>query len=180
MPIFLEIPLSQKIKKKSRQNNCNRQRSSCTTSRNAACLTDTISFDETNLPNALHTHHCQSLFSSSCCEYCKAYRWPGELESLCCCKGKVVLPPLPCPPNELIQLFDINRSGKSFVEHITEGESGLKRWSGHMMRIFGSIARRYVYSLKIYKQKSQWNLKLVKIRIKSENITIVKYCNSKQ
>ena len=48
-----------------------------------------------------------------------------------------------------------------------------------MMRIFGSTARRYVYSLKIYKQKSQWNLKLVKI-IKSENITIVKYCNSKQ
>ena len=64
--------------------------------------------------------------------------------------------------------------------YISEGESGLKRWSGHMMRIFGSIARRYVYSLKIYKQKSQWNPKLVKIRIKSENITIVKYCNSKQ
>ena len=42
--------------------------------------------------------------------------------------------------------------------------------------------RRYVYSLKIYKQKSQWNPKLVKIRINSENniITIVKYCNSKQ
>ena len=36
-----------------------------------------------------------------------------------------------------------------------------------MMHIFGSIARRYVYSLKIYKQKSQWNPKLVKIRINS-------------
>ena len=56
-----------------------------------------------------------------------------------------------------------------------EGESGLKRWSGHMMHIFGSIARRYVHSLKIYKHKSQWNPKLVKIRINSENnnITIV-------
>ena len=39
------------------------------------------------------------------CEFCKALKWPGETEGLCCEKGKVKIPLLPKPPEPLASLL---------------------------------------------------------------------------
>jgi hypothetical protein len=86
--------------------------------RRIGCISDTVNFNEKEIPESLLSHYCQNFYDSPCCHYCKAYRWPGERETLCCCKGKVSLDPLPQPPNEIVKLFDVNRFGNCFVEHI--------------------------------------------------------------
>ena len=82
------------------------------------CSSDPFSFEEASVPVSMQSHYCESLFNSPCCPHCKAYRWEGERESLCCCKGKVKLDPLQQPPSEMIALFNVNRSGSTFLEHI--------------------------------------------------------------
>ena len=79
------------------------------------CSNDTLS----SVPESRISHYCGSLFKSPCCAHCRAYRWAGERDSLCCCKGKVNLDPLPEPPSEMVVLFDVSRqSGSTLLEHI--------------------------------------------------------------
>ena len=82
------------------------------------CSIDTSSFEEAVVPKSMQSHNCESIFNSPCCPHCQAYLWVGERASLCCCKGKVSLDLLQQPPSELIALFDVNRLGNTFLEHI--------------------------------------------------------------
>lgn len=102
-------------RKRGQRGNITRQANS---TRSVGCSTDPFSFEEASVPESIQSHYCASLLKSPCCPHCQAYLWAGERESLCCCKGKVKLDPSCQPPSEMIALFDVNRSGSTFLEHI--------------------------------------------------------------
>ena len=81
-------------------------------------LSEPFFFQEASIPDSMQSHCCDSIFNSPCCLHCKAYRWAGEHKSFCCCNGKVQLDLLQQPPCEMIALFDVNRSGSTFLENI--------------------------------------------------------------
>jgi hypothetical protein len=70
----------------------------------AAAASDTTHFQEAHVPQALKLHNCGT-FQAQPCAHCNAYIWPNELHSICYQNGKVVLQPLPAPPEEIEQLF---------------------------------------------------------------------------
>lgn len=39
------------------------------------------------------------------CQYCQALKFRNEAAGMCCAAGKVVLPPLPAPPEPLLSLL---------------------------------------------------------------------------
>ena len=53
------------------------------------------------------------------CKWCKAKKWAGETEGLCCKKGKVNLPPFPDPPEPLFSLYNrTHPKHNEFFDHI--------------------------------------------------------------
>ena len=97
---------------------CERARQASST-HSIGCSIAPLSFEEESIPESLKSHYCGSLFKSPCCAHCQAYRWAGERNSLCCCKGKVNLDPLPEPPSEVVLLFNASsQSGSTLLEHI--------------------------------------------------------------
>ena len=97
---------------------CERARQASST-HSIGCSIAPLSFEEESIPESLKSHYCGSLFKSPCCAHCQAYCWAGERNSLCCCKGKVNLDPLPEPPSEVVLLFNASsQSGSTLLEHI--------------------------------------------------------------
>ena len=43
--------------------------------------------------------------STTVCEHCNAWKWPGETKKCCCLEGAVKLPPLRPAPSRLLQLY---------------------------------------------------------------------------
>lgn len=47
------------------------------------------------------------------CQYCQALKFRNEAAGMCCASGKVVLSPLPAPPEPLLSKNRINVTGNS-------------------------------------------------------------------
>ena len=52
------------------------------------------------------------------CHFCKALKWKGERAGLCCNNGKIVLPQIKRPPDQMCELLSGNsRDSKHFLEN---------------------------------------------------------------
>lgn len=55
------------------------------------------------------------------CQYCKAEKFPGESDGMCCAGGKVKLPALDPPPDPLRSLLtDMSPTSKHFLKRIQD------------------------------------------------------------
>jgi hypothetical protein len=56
---------------------------------------------------------------TSVCSFCHALKFPAEVPSMCCAKGKVKLSPVPCPPEPLASLMlGDTPDSKAFLNNI--------------------------------------------------------------
>ena len=72
-------------------------------------VVDVQQFDEgTYQPDDIR-HELTSLFTADhVCSHCKALRWREERIGFCCGNGQIMLPALPPPPNEIVNLYANN------------------------------------------------------------------------
>ena len=81
--------------------------------RNIGREVDVTDFLERNVPEQFLTEF-HAHFSPFVCPHCNAYLWEKENKNACCVGGKVRLPRLPPPPDELLPLYDVR--GSAFLK----------------------------------------------------------------
>lgn len=101
----------QAVRRRRREREARRTRQAATTNIARSAMT----FAESEFDG--HGHNAGN-FHDTTCTHCKAYHWPKESESTCCGKGKVVLEPVPPPPERMRPLYNIRLGNKYFIENI--------------------------------------------------------------
>jgi hypothetical protein len=68
--------------------------------------------------NQIYEIHDGGSIREAVCTFCKAYRFKSELDSFCCMRGKVVLEPVPPPPQQIVALYNSEtQRGRHFLDN---------------------------------------------------------------